>query len=602
MRRCIVLLFSLSVAFAQERLIVFNAASQTGNGTAAPGSMVAIELVPDFDDLFPTLDPTALNVTILPNGLNFAMECEILPASGNFAQFLNPLAVVAVLPSTLPLGPAQLSLYHSGLTVTTPISIVPSSLGLFSPGPGFVVQQVGSNGVQGPNQLTHPAQPGDTVTLWATGLGSATQVTVLLGGVPVTSSSAGPAQGMPGVDQIQFVVPDDPTIPNDCYVAAQAQAAGVTSNTIPISKTSDGSACQSTLGLTAADLATLDGGGTVGLAQLTISASVGAPLQYQFSTASAATAQLTISASVGAPVSRLGDFLLGSLSAPAAAPGFVRTESANFTPLGENAAGIAQISGTVVADSAFFGCTAAPPGPLALAGNFAVFGNAYNFGSKVTLQGAGGSIALNTLLGGFPFLGDQISPPVSNPSQLAPPLFMPGTETFSGSGGVVSQGPPAAAPFSVQLTLPPEIMATNFSALQTINRQQDLMITWNSAGFGEQDVLTVMVNNAPYPVAPLFIAVNSFEPPELAASPSNDGLPVAICKTPAASGQTTIPAAMLQALKPSQAGGPPTASINLSAAPRSGATQTFSLPLADGSALHAVLRFASSENWPVTVE
>lgn len=559
MRWCIVLLFSLCVAFAQERLIVLNAASQTGNSTAAPGSMLSIQLVPALNRPFPTLDPTALNVTVLPNGANYAEECQIVPASGNFAQFLNPLQVVAVLPSTLPLGPAQLSLYHSGLTVTAPVTIVPSSLGLFPASPGFVVQQVSSNGVQGPNQLTHPAQPGDTVTLWGTGLGSATQVTVLLGGKPVSVSSAGPAPGKPGVDQIQFVVPDDPTIPDDCYVAVEAQAAGATSNTISISKTSDGSACQSTLGLTAADLATLDGGGMVGLAQLSVSGAVGRPLSRT-------------------------QFLLAS----SASPGFARIESASFTALGENAAGVAAIAGTAVADEAFFGCTAAPPSPLTVE-LVGILGNVYDFGSQVTLEGSGGTMNLTSPVpGGILFESEQTSPTVSDPSQLVPPLFTPGNWTLSGKGGTGSQGSPAAEPFSVPLSLPSEIMATNFSALQTINRQQDLMVMWDPTGFGEHDVLTVALNNAIQPVVSAFFI--------------ETGIPVAICKTPATSGQTMIPAAMLQALPPTKTGGPPTASINLSVSPRSGPTQTFSLPLADGSTLHGVLKFSSSESWPVTVQ
>lgn len=91
-----------------------------------------------------------------------------------------------------------MTLYHSGLTATAQISIVSTNFGLFPLSTAYVVQEMGSDQVQGPNQLTHPAQPGDTVTLWGTGLGSATQVTVLLGGKAITASSAGPAPGKPG--------------------------------------------------------------------------------------------------------------------------------------------------------------------------------------------------------------------------------------------------------------------------------------------------------------------------------------------------------------------------------------------------------------------
>ncbi|HLM99809.1 MAG TPA: hypothetical protein VK335_11030 [Bryobacteraceae bacterium] len=574
MRWLPVVLFSASLATAQEQIVVANAASMIGTATAAPGSMISVELIPIFGD-FETIDPTSLNVTILPNGANFAEECGIVPANTSFGQFLNPNQVIAVLPATLPLGPAQLMLYHSGLTATAQIMIVPSSLGLFPPSQAYPVLQMGSGQMQTPNQLTHPAQPGDTVTIWATGLGSATQVTVVVGGRATTSSSAGAVPGQPGVDQIQFVVPSDPTIPNDCYVAVQAQTPGATSNTIAISKTNDGSACQSTLGFTTADLATLDGGGTVGLAQLTISAEVGAPLLRQ------------------------GDFssltgILQRLTNPSS-PGFSRTESANFTPLGVNATGAAEISGTVVADDVFYDCTASPPSPSAI-GEVALFGSSYDFGSKVTLQGSGGTLALTPpapLLGGFPFLGQQTSAPVSNPSQLPPPLFTPGTWTFSGNGGTGSQATQVAAPFSVQLTIPPEIMATNFSALQTINRQQDLVVAWNPTGFGEQDAVSVTWNDEPIAI---FFLPTAFSPPK--------GLQTAICRTPATRGQIVIPAAMLQNLTPGKTGGPPTAFVNLSVSPRSGRIQTFFLPLSmvPGASIHGLLRFSSSENWPVMVE
>jgi hypothetical protein len=141
----------------------------------------------------------------------------------------------------------------------------------------------------------------------------------------------------------------------------------------------------------------------------------------------------------------------------------------------------------------------------------------------------------------------------------------------------------------VPLTLPAEIMATNFGALQTINRQQDLVVTWDPAGFGDEDVLTVTLSNAAKPVATPFGL--------------ETGAPLATCRIPATSGQIVIPAGMLVSLPTTKPGGPPTASISLAVAPRSGPTQTFSLPYTmGGTPVHAVLRFASSESWPVMVE
>jgi len=175
MRRLGVLLFSASLAAAQEQIIVSNAASLVSTGTAAAGSMFLIGLFAPPGDPFPTIDPTSLNVTILPNGATFAEECGIIKLHPFPMVFLGPNQVLAVLPRTVPLGPAQLRLYHSGQIATTQIAIVPSSLGLFPPSEAYLTLQIGSDQVQTLNQLTHPAQAGDTIAIWATGLGSATQ-------------------------------------------------------------------------------------------------------------------------------------------------------------------------------------------------------------------------------------------------------------------------------------------------------------------------------------------------------------------------------------------------------------------------------------------
>jgi uncharacterized protein (TIGR03437 family) len=550
-----VILFAGSLASAQEQITVSNAASMLVAGTTAPGSLVLIYLTPQAGGPF-TIDPTSLNVTILPNGATSAQECGIIPASGNLGQFVTPFQILAVLPTILPSGPAQLTLYNGGFSATAQITIMPSSPGLFPPS-AFKVQQMGADQVQKPNQLTHPARPGDTVTLWATGLGSATHVRVLVGGRATTATSAGPAPGMPGVDQIQFVVPADTSIPNDCYVAVAVQTPDANSNTISISKTSDGSPCQSTLGLTAADLATLDGGGSVGLAQLTMTTWISPPI----------------------PRSPFGEWFN-----TAGAGGFDRIESALFYSTGMTALGVAQISGTAVADNAFFGCTVSPlfPDERGELGG----GKGYNVGNSVTLQGSGGALDLTSPLPPpyFFFAGTVTSPTVLNPSQLPPPFFDPGTWTFSGSGGAASPVSVGVAPFSAPLTLPPEIMATNFNALQTIHRQTNLVVTWNPVGFGGQDVLTSTLSGSSVPGGP------------------NAAQTAVICNVPAANGQLVIPSAMLQNLAPSPLVAVGGAYMQLSVARRQGPTQTFSLPLRAGRSALAVLQSVSFEFWPVSIQ
>jgi hypothetical protein len=93
------------------------------------------------------------------------------------------------------------------------------------------------------NYLGNPASPGQTISIWATGLGPAsspdntapasnnlaTPVTVSIGGIPATPSYAGRASCCAGIDQIVVDVPDQ--APSGCWVPVQISAGGVVSNT-----------------------------------------------------------------------------------------------------------------------------------------------------------------------------------------------------------------------------------------------------------------------------------------------------------------------------------------------------------------------------------
>lgn len=443
---------AIGIATAQQLTIsVSNAATFLNRGQVAPGSLIAIQ---PFAFL-PQIDPSTVSVNLQPSGAVSPAPLTVVSVSNGFGS------VTAVVPANVPLGPAQVTLSFNGMTsAPAQISIVSTSFGLFTAfryfGPALA-QQIGADRVVSRNQLTHPAKPSDYVILWGTGLGSATQdqVTVILGGKPLSPSYAGPAPGEPGVDQINFKVPEGTSIPDGCYVALSVEAAGTRSNPSSISKTSDGSVCRSSLGLTPADLATLDSGGTVELAQLNLSARVG-------------------------PYS------------PQVSGGFSRVESADLMIQDMDARSIALTSGPVFSDDVSLGCSAEGG---ALAFLEVVSGGQIDIGSEVVLSGPAGSLNLTSSGPGY-FSGSQTSAPVRAPNLLPPALFAPGTWTFSGSGGSGGSGMTVALPFSQPLVLPPEILAANFNALQLINRQQDQTIAWNAAGFGENDVVTVRLNIA----------------------------------------------------------------------------------------------------------
>ena len=99
--------------------------------------------------------------------------------------------------------------------------------------------------------------PGQTVTLWGTGLGgvqgsdsvpadarqSATPIDVEVGGQVAQVSYGGRSPCCPGVDQINLQIPD--SAPLGCFVPVSVRVRGaVYSNVEPISISADGSGCQ----------------------------------------------------------------------------------------------------------------------------------------------------------------------------------------------------------------------------------------------------------------------------------------------------------------------------------------------------------------------
>ena len=88
-------------------------------------------------------------------------------------------------------------------------------------GPG-VIQSHDSPFGAALNRLTSPALPGDSLTVWATGIGSGStesddpnRVIVEVGGALVAADAVQPGAGSPGVDLVRFRVPADAATPED---------------------------------------------------------------------------------------------------------------------------------------------------------------------------------------------------------------------------------------------------------------------------------------------------------------------------------------------------------------------------------------------------
>lgn len=178
-----------------------------------------------------------------------------------FMYYSSATQLAALLPSNTPTGAGQLTVTYNGQTsVQAPIEVVANNVGIFTidssgQGPGIVtypdyslVSAIKANGCGGPNTACGAANPGDTLTLWATGLGPISgsdaagaglgqnmpniPLAVLLGGVQAPVTYQGRSGCCIGEDQIVFTVPAN--VPTGCAVPLVVQIGSQVSNSAVI--------------------------------------------------------------------------------------------------------------------------------------------------------------------------------------------------------------------------------------------------------------------------------------------------------------------------------------------------------------------------------
>jgi uncharacterized protein (TIGR03437 family) len=168
----------------------------------------------------------------------------------------TPLAVSeneieALVPSSAPPGAAMLQVVKNGnASLEWPVAIVESSFGAFARngegwGPGEITNAGGA-----PNSEARPARPGEAVTLAGTGLGARPprhlpQVLVAGRAAKSVRVAATAAAGRPGVDMIEFDLPQD--TPEGCNVPVQVGGApGIYSNAVTLAVSRSGGPCANT--------------------------------------------------------------------------------------------------------------------------------------------------------------------------------------------------------------------------------------------------------------------------------------------------------------------------------------------------------------------
>lgn len=189
--------------------------------------------------------------------------------------YVSPTQINAVIPESVPVGGAEIQVASAaGSSAPQPVSIVAARFTAFTTtyrpfGPALVQQH--RSGEVRLNRMLDPALPGDALVIWGTGLGGRDPgaVTVSIGMLEVTPFYAGPAPGLPGVDQINLFLPEG--VFRSCFVPFAIHAGGETSPVYTIATGEQaGVPCPAPFALGEEGLAALDAGGLVRITAMTV--------------------------------------------------------------------------------------------------------------------------------------------------------------------------------------------------------------------------------------------------------------------------------------------------------------------------------------------
>ncbi|HTW67555.1 MAG TPA: hypothetical protein VME17_23210 [Bryobacteraceae bacterium] len=397
-----------------------------------------------------------------------------------YPVFVSPGQVNAILPSDAPLGLSSVQITYNGFKSNlAPVKIVASSFGIFTSnsagiGPA-IIQNFVSASQQPINSLQGPAQHGETVILWGTGLGPApfpdniapsamslsTPTEVFVGGVPAQIAYSGRTPCCSGIDEIIFTVPS--AAPSGCWVPVQVRTQGTVvsnSGTIAISDKGPCSEPSNTL-----VQALLQGG----------------------SIASFVAARISVHEDVGvlAPGDVTTDLAGGYLAAEQTGP-------YNFNPMFSFPPAGACTTYNIIG---WF------PDDVSLLAGMLPTSRFLNAGTS-TLSGPGGSVSLFTSadLGGlsFGYLGGALSavPAVANSGFLNPGKY---TLTATGASDI--------GPFQATATVPSPIVWTNRDQLATIDRSEPLTLDWTGASPGSTVFIVGAGTDLPSNSTAMFLCV-----------------------------------------------------------------------------------------------
>jgi len=427
-----------------------------------------------------TLAGTSISVTV---GGTATQSLMIYTSAGQAA---------AVLRSNTPVGTGTLTVTYNGQTsAPLAIQVVASNLGIFTVNQGGTGAGVILDANNEVITALHPAAPNQTVVLYGTGLGpysgdeTRAAVTTDMTNIPVevyvgTAKANVVFRGRNsccvGLDQINFQVPPGQL---GCSVAVAVKIGSNASNFTSMA-VSNGGPCSDSGGISSDVLQTLStrgniAVGSVSLTRTALSIILPPPLPSQTTTTE-----------------------VGGAS-------FARYNATAFLQ------GISSFSTVSLGGCVVFTFRSGSSAATGL-GTF----TGLNAGAAINVSGPNGSKQL-TPTAGKPGLYSAIFSGFGQPSYLTP-----GAYTITGPGGS------DVGPFTVMITAGSPLTWTNQSSISTVNRSQDLTITW-TGGTGQ-----VLIQGASL------------------AGPSNATFGGSfICVAPASAGQFTVPSVVLLALPPS---------------------------------------------------
>jgi uncharacterized protein (TIGR03437 family) len=437
------------------------------------------------------------------------------------APFGPPTQFTALIPTGTPTGQGEiLAISSSGKTFSAVVWIASSNFGIFTKtnaGYDSVAAQVYRDGPQLIG-LTTPVRSGEWVTLWGTGLGNATASTLTIdaGGVTTVPAYAGPAPGLAGVDQINFQFPAG--VASDCYIPISVKLNGRAGNIPTIATANAQGPCRHRLGLTASALATLDQGGRVPLSQSWVYSDVvpafdNPGLYRRYDTVSL-------------------DFLMYD------AAGVQSVTRPLTTPV----AGCSLSLGSALLTAVFIDVQPLDSGTPVVTGPGGV---------RIPMDGMGGHYT--TPLPDSSYKLEAIPPSSFTPGDWA--VEVPGGKDIS--------------PTRVPLRTPPALLWKNRATLSAVSRTADLVLSWDPAGYTDQEWM-----QGTFGAGGGFVA----------------------CQAPATAGSITIPAALISQVPATTAA--PMVQLLLTSVPAT--PLLYSAPLVSGGSVPGLSTFSYLE--AVTVE